>query len=243
MRRGTLCSASLVHQMRLPPGSRTEMRHVAGVVAALFLIWMAIGSPLATLHHASLTAHMVQHLLLMSVAPPLVWLYLPVVPTPQRWRNIQSALTHPALCWWAATIVLVAWHVPALFTLAVESRAWHVAQQTSFLIAGLLFWWPVIRPWRIAEGAPRWSMVLYLFLATLPCDILGAFLVFSDRVAYPVYLSIPRHSALSVLDDQQLAGALMWTVATIVYLAAGGILSARLLLPQSDPDPRGAEVA
>ena len=91
---------------------------------------------------------------------------------------------------------------------------------------------------------PRsWSIVLYLFLATLPCDILGAYLVFSERVAYPVYLSMPRHSALSVLDDQQLAGALMWTVVTIVYLVAGGILSARLLSPQSDTDPRGVEVA
>jgi putative membrane protein len=227
------------------------MRHVAGVVAALLLIWIAIGSPLATLHHASLTAHMLQHLLLMSVAPPLLWLYLPAVPTPTRWRNLQRLMTHPAFCWWAATIVLVAWHVPTLFTLAVESRAWHVVQQASFLIAGLLFWWPVIRPWRIAEGAPRWSMVLYLFLATLPCDILGAFLVFSDRVAYPVYFSThfstPGHSALSVLDDQQLAGALMWTVATIVYLVAGGILSVRLLFPQGDshphPHPRGVEVA
>lgn len=236
------------------------MRHLAGVLAAMLLIWIAIGSPLATLHHASLTAHMLQHLLLMSVAPPLVWLYLPVVPTPQRWRNIQRGMTHPALCWSAATIVLVAWHVPALFTLAVESRAWHLVQQTSFLIAGLLFWWPVIRPWRIAEGTPGWSMVLYLFLATLPCDILAAYLVFSERVAYPVYLSIPRHSALSVLDDQQLAGALMWTVVTFVYLAAGAILSARLLSPQSgaravlvrssgaahgatDTDPRGVEVA
>jgi cytochrome c oxidase assembly factor CtaG len=236
------------------------MRHVAGVVAALLLIWIAIGSPLATLHHASLTAHMLQHLLLMSVAPPLVWLYLPAVPTAQRWRKIQRAMTHPALCWSAATIVLVAWHVPALFTLAVESRAWHVVQQASFLIAGLLFWWPVIRPWRIAEGTPSWSMVLYLFLATLPCDILAAYLVFSERVAYPVYLSMPRHSGLSVLDDQQLAGALMWTVVTIVYLAAGVILSTRLLSPQSgaraalvpsggaargstDTDPRGVEVA
>jgi putative membrane protein len=219
------------------------MRHVAGVVAALLLIWIAMGSPLATLHHASLTAHMLQHLLLMSVAPPLVWLYLPAIPTPQRWRKIQTAMTHPALCWWAATIVLVAWHVPDLFTLAMESRAWHVVQQTSFLIAGLLFWWPVIRPWRIAAGTPSWSMVLYLFLATLPCDVLGAFLVFSDRVAYPVYLSMPRHSMLSALDDQQLAGSLMWTVVTIIYLAAGAILSARLLSPQSQSDPRGVEVA
>ena len=73
--------------------------------------------------------------------------------------------------------------------------------------------------------------------------ILSGFLVFSDRVAYPVYFSMPRHSALSVLDDQQLAGALMWTVATIVYLVAGGILSARLLFPQGASHPRGVGVA
>ena len=102
--------------------------------------------------------------------------------------------------------------------------------------------------------------MVYLFLATLPCDVLSAFLVYSERVAYPVYLSTPRHSGLSVLEDQQLAGALMWTVVTIVYLAAAAILSTRLLSRQGgaetafarsefagspllDDDPHSAEVA
>ena len=76
-------------------------------------------------------------------------------------------------------------------------------------------------------------MILYLFLATLPCDILSGFLVFSERVAYPVYLSTSRQSGLSVLADQQCAGALMWTCVTIVYLVAGAILSTHLLSPQS----------
>ena len=75
-------------------------------------------------------------------------------------------------------------------------------------------------------------MVVYLFLATLPCDVLSGFLVFSERVVYPVYLSVPRHSSLSVLEDQQLAGALMWTAVTILYLVAGAILSTRLLSVQ-----------
>jgi cytochrome c oxidase assembly factor CtaG len=115
----------------------------------------------------------------------------------------------------------------------MHSHVWHGIESTSFLVAGVLFWSPVVRAgWSDASTPTGWSIVAYLFLATLPCDILSAFLVFSERVAYPIYLSMPRRSSLSVLDDQQLAGALMWTVVTIVYLTAGVILSARLLSPQ-----------
>jgi cytochrome c oxidase assembly factor CtaG len=98
-------------------------------------------------------------------------------------------------------------------------------------VAGLLFWWPVVQPWPNAPTEPRWSILLYLFLATLPCDILSAFLVFSERIAYPVYLSASRLSNFSVLADQQCAGALMWTCITIVYLVPAAILSTRLLAP------------
>jgi hypothetical protein len=87
---------------------------------------------------------------------------------------------------------------------------------------------------------------LYLFFATLPCDILSGFLVFSERVAYPVYLSNPGQSSLSVLADQQFAGALMWTCVTVVYLVAGAILSTYLLSPQisatPEIDPQSIEV-
>ena len=79
----------------------------------------------------------------------------------------------------------------------------------------------------------KWSALLYLFLATLPCDILSAFLVFSDRVAYPLYFSMPRHFGFSVLEDQQCAAALMWTCVTLVYLVPAAILSTRLLSPRS----------
>jgi cytochrome c oxidase assembly factor CtaG len=89
-------------------------------------------------------------------------------------------------------------------------------------------------------------MLLYLFLATLPCDILSGFLVFCDRVVYPLFLSSPRSFGLSALEDQQCAGALMWTCVTLVYLTAGAVFTARLLslnrldelaLPQFDPRP------
>ena len=230
----------------------------------LFLIGVAVGSPLAVLHEALLTGHMIQHLLLMTFAAPMILLGEPVMLLSHglrrqfvravigplvRWRLVQQlgrALAEPAFCWVAALAALTVWHVPAAFTLGMQSEAWHVVEQASFLGTGLLFWWPVVQPWPSVSRWPDWSIILYLFLATLPCDILSGFLVFSERVAYPVYLSTSGQSSLSALADQQCAGALMWTCVTIVYLVAGTILSTRLLSPQSSAapeiDPQSLEV-
>jgi putative membrane protein len=134
-----------------------------------------------------------------------------------------------ALCWTVSALTLLGWHVPALFTLGLHSEVWHSVEQASFLVAGFLFWWPVVQPWPSVSTGPQWSTLLYLFLATLPCDILSGFLVFSDRVAYPLYFTMPRHFGFSVLEDQQCAAALMWTCVTLVYLVPAAILSTRLL--------------
>jgi cytochrome c oxidase assembly factor CtaG len=141
-------------------------------------------------------------------------------------------LAQPSFCWLAAAGALVGWHVPAAFTFGLHSEAWHAVEHASFLGTGLLFWWPVVQPWP-SVSRPDISITLYLFLATLPCDILSGFLVFCDRVVYPVYFSSPQPFGLSALQDQQCAGALMWTCVTVVYLIAGTIVTARLLLPQS----------
>lgn len=213
----------------------------------LFLIWVAVGSPLAAFDEELLTFHMVQHLLLMTLAPPLILVSAPVMPLlhglPRqfvqgilgplfRWPAIEClgrVLAQPAFCWLAAAAALVGWHIPAAFTLALRSEAWHVIEHASFLGTGLLFWWPVVQPWPSVPTWPRWWIVLYIFLATLPCDILSAFLVFSDRVVYPVYSLAPRYFDISLLEDQECAGALMWTCVTVVYLVPAAILTTRLL--------------
>jgi putative membrane protein len=140
-------------------------------------------------------------------------------------------LSHPAICWLGAATTLVAWHIPAVFMLGLRSQMWHGIEQASFLATGLLFWWPVIQSRPIVSKWPESSMLLYLFLATLPCDILSGFLVFCDRVVYPVFLSSPQSFGLSALEDQQCAGALMWTCVTVVYLIAAAVFAARLLSP------------
>ena len=219
-----------------------------GFMLGLFLIWLAIASPLSALDHEMLTAHMVQHLLLMTFAAPFILLgaalktllyglpYRLVKIMGRSFRStglhrVWNALTHPVICWLGAVSTLVAWHIPAVFVLGLRSQMWHGIEQASFLATGLLFWRPVVQPQRSASKWPEPSLLVYLFLATLPCDLLSGFLVFCDRVVYPVYFSSSQPFGLSALEDQQCAGALMWTCVTLVYLIAGAIVTARLLSP------------
>jgi cytochrome c oxidase assembly factor CtaG len=106
----------------------------------------------------------------------------------------------------------------------------HEAQRASFFASGLLFWIPVVEP--NLEKWPQWSIPLYLFLATLPCDALSAFLTFSDRVVYPSYLSAPRLLNISPLQDQEMAGALMWVFVTFIYAIPAITITIRILSPK-----------
>jgi putative membrane protein len=231
---------------------RTPIWRAFSFLTGLILIWVAVASPIAALDHQLLTVHMLQHLLLMTFAPPLIWLAAPVDSIshglPGRfvenllaplWRSqttktLAEAIRSPKFAWLAACVVLVGWHIPSLFALGMSSSPWHLFEHLSFLAAGLLFWWPVIQP--AASGSRQdLSMILYLFFATLPCDILSGFLVFSDRVVYPMYFSSLHLLGLSPLLDQQCAAALMWTCVTIVYLVAGAILTMHLLSPECFP--------
>jgi putative membrane protein len=240
-------------RLRRHPHEKVKTWRVGSFVFGLLLIWIATASPLAILDHETLTAHMVQHLLLMTLAPPLILLGLPRKPLVYGlpWRFVQAiggplrseplqqfvnVITHPAFCWLAAAGTLVVWHIPSVFMLGLQSVTWHRIEQVSFLATGLLFWWPVIESSRNALKWPEPTILLYLFLATLPCDILSGFLVFCDRVVYPVFLSSPNSFGFSALEDQQCAAALMWTCVTFVYLIAGTIFTARLLSPHRSDD-------
>ena len=238
------------HRMLGVSSTTISAWHAASFLLGMSLVWAALGSPLVAYDHDLLTVHMIQHLLLMTFAPALILLGEPLL---AFWHGLARpekvlvgrlfqrpvaqwsgwAISRPALCWTVSALVLLGWHVPALFTLGMHSELWHSVEQVSFLGAGFLFWIPVIQPWPGVSTGPQWSTLLYLFLATLPCDILSGFLVFSDRVAYPVYFSMPRHVGFSVLEDQQCAAALMWACVTLVYLVPAAILSTRLLSPRS----------
>jgi putative membrane protein len=191
-------------------------RRIAAFAGGLAALWIAVASPVSHLDHHLLTAHMVQHLLLMLVAAPLILLGVPRL----HWRP------NVVVSWLAGSLTVIVWHVPAIFELALSSPFWHAFEHASFFVAGILFWWPAVQSGLEAQS---WSLPIYLFLATLPCDALSAFLVFCGYVVYPQYLPGHRLFGLSPLDDQALAGALMWVTVTFAYLIPALVLTARLL--------------
>jgi putative membrane protein len=182
---------------------------------------------------------MVRHILVGAVAPPLVWLAASGFPQP-RWllrpKSLGRLMTNPTWSWLAATLTVIGWHVPAAFDLAQRSAVWHGAQDASFFVTGLLFWWPIVRPWSEVPQLPRGAAPLYLFAATLPCDALSAFLVFCDRVVYRQHLVEPRHFGMSALADQQAAGAVMWVSITFIYLVPAIAMTVQALSPARQID-------
>jgi cytochrome c oxidase assembly factor CtaG/polyferredoxin len=216
--------------------SRWDWRQLAAFTGGLGMIFLALGSPIEIYAPFLLQVHMAQHLLLMMVAPPLLWLGEPLIPllrglpAPVRtyWvapvfrsaliRRIFGRLTWPgaALVLFTATSWL--WHWPPLYELALRSDRWHYVQHVCFLLAGLLFWYPVVRPF---PARPRWSSWLllpFLILADVQNTVLSALLTFSNHVLYPYYEEVPRLNGLSALSDQAAAGVLMWVPGSVAYL-------------------------
>jgi putative membrane protein len=243
-------------------------RRLTFFMGGVFALWIAVGSPLAAFDDDLLSIHMVQHILLMAVAPPLILLGAPALPLlhglPQsfvrsvlgpllRWPAMQwlgHVLTHPVFCWLAATVTLIAWHSPSAFEFALRSEVWHEVEHACFFTTSILFWWPVVQPWPSVARWPRWSIPLYLFMGMMANDALSAFLAFCDRVLYPSYASASRLFQISPLDDQALAGALMWVFGSFVYLIPAVVITLRMLSPRGsyrpsvyDPSPESPTTA
>ncbi len=216
---------------------RFDTGRLAVFLGGLGAITLAIASPLDALAGQLLSAHMTQHLLLMMVAPPLLWLGAPVAPMlrglPRRIRRSVAAglasrpvrttadvIAHPAFGWVSFAVAFWAWHTPRLYELALQSHAWHHLEHACFFATAMLFWRPVILAWPARSPWPRWTMIPYLLLADLQNTVLAAILTLSDRVIYPAYAMIARAGTISALEDQSLAGAIMWVPGSLVFLFA-----------------------
>ena len=230
---------------------RWSSGQLVAFLGGLASVFLALGSPIEPFAGLLLQVHMVQHLLLMMAAPALVWLGEPLLPLlrglPRPIRTVWIAplfrstllrrffawLTHPLRALPLFTAVTWLWHLPAAYDLALRSPGWHYLQHGCFLAAGLLFWYPVVRPY---PARPRWSLWLlapYLILVDVQNTVLSALLTFSDRVLYPWYEAVPRLGGLSCLEDQSSAGVIMWVPGSAVFLLPLFAIGLRLL---SSPD-------
>jgi len=238
------------------PG-RVPAWRLASFLAGLATVWIAWSARIDALTHYLLVAHMVQHLLLALVAPPLLLLGSPVLVFRRgtgraarrqpgefarsarvAWAGrLGSWLTHPVFAGSIMVAITIFWHIPAVFQMAMSSGRWHAVENATFLASSVLFWWPVILPWPGTPQWPRWTVPLYLLGADMPVSVLSAYLAFCGHVVYPAYLAVPRPFAISALNDQVAAAMLMWVAMLLVFLAAAVAVILELIEPSWRPGP------
>jgi cytochrome c oxidase assembly factor CtaG len=224
-------------------------------VSGLAALWIALASPIDALDDYLLTAHMLQHFILMSVAPPLLVLSAPTVPLLRglprpfirvlsrpvfraRWFHaICRLITHPVFAWLAMNIAYLGWHVPAMFELTFTSERIHDFEHLCFFLTSVAFWWVVLAPWPSQPRWPRWTVIPYLLGADILNTVLSATLAFSGRVLYAPYAEAVRISSLTPLKDQVAAGSEMWVLNSLVMLAPAVAITLQLLMPRALRDP------
>ncbi|HEX4074822.1 MAG TPA: cytochrome c oxidase assembly protein [Candidatus Acidoferrales bacterium] len=234
------------------PGRFTPWR-LACFLGGIATLEIALASPIDTFDPFLLTDHMIQHMFLMVIVPPLVLLGDPLIPLLRgmpRWaaRNVVgpflsrspiarlgALLVDPPVALLLLSVAMVGWHLPVGYDLALRSPGWHEVEHACFLVTSLLFWWPVIQPWPSRPHWPAWGIPVYLLLGDFVNSVISAFLAFSERVIYPWYLAVPRLGGLSAQNDQVAAGAVMWVIGSFAFLIPAAVITVKLLSPQPPP--------
>ena len=225
--------------------------HVLAFAGAMTALVVALVSPVDRLGGTLFSAHMVQHLLLILVGAPLLVLSAPdraftwALPraTQRRLarllnrdpvRGVAGWLTRPITAWLLHAVVLWVWHIPGPYAAALESDAIHAVEHAGFFGTALLFWWVVLRPPR--RRAAYGLGVLFVFATAMQSGVLGALITFAGSAWYPAHADGAALWGLTALEDQQLAGLVMWVPAGLVYVLAAGLLCAAWLeLPRPRP--------
>lgn len=246
---------------RWPERSREHSRwRTASYLGGLLLATLLYESPLDRLgeHHFSL--HMVQHSIAMMIVPPLILLGAPTTPMlrglPRGFRNhvvtpalnnrvVQAAwgfLTHPIIAIVLFTVTTWAWHLmPGWYDRALNDDFLHDIQHVSFILIGIIFWWNIIDPAPRRSRVPIGFRIVYFYGAMVPKHFLAAMITFADSVFYPTYERVHLFLPGTPLQDQQLAGLLLWIpFGEFINLTTAGIIFA-IWWRQADRNQRAEE--
>ena len=205
-------------------------KRIISFTLGVWAIFIALHSPLDVLSDEFLfSAHMVQHLVLTLVVPPLLlmgtpgWLIRPIL----RSSTVFSAakvLTHPVAAFLVFNGVFAIWHVPVIYEAGLNHLSVHIVQHLLFMAAGVLMWWPVLSPLPELPRLPYGGQVLYLFVLSMPPAIIGGLITFSNDVLYNTYEQAPRLWGISAEADQQIGGVMMKLPGFLILVAAAGII-------------------
>jgi len=211
-------------------GLAAPRRRVTAFGASLVVLGVALNGPLHNLSDGYLfSAHMVQHLALTLVFPPLLlygtpaWVVRPLLGPAWVLRSARRA-TRPlaAGALFSAPITLL--HVPQFYESALEHHPLHIVQHLVFIATAVIMWWPILSPVPELPRASYPTQLIYLFALGLPMSLAGALITLSEQVLYPFYAGAPRVWGLAPLADQQLGGLLMWVVGTIYLWVAASVV-------------------
>ena len=212
-------------------------------------LFAALVSPIDALGGYSLTMHMLQHLLLTLVAPPLMllgtpnWLFRPILRLPFA-LPVGRFITNPIAVFLIYNAVLLSWHAPALYDAALRQQPIHIVEHVMFFGIATLSWWPVFSPLDELPRAHPLAQTAFLFFQALPTTILGALIAFAPTLLYPHYATVPNPFGMTALDDQQLAGLIMWVPGSLVYFAVLSVVFIRWLnRDDRESDPRAQQTS
>ena len=206
-----------------PASAIQQTAFVGGTV----LLFLSLNGPLHDLSDNFLfSAHMVQHLIITLIVPPLWLMGLPRWALRPLLRNdtelmIARAVTGPVAAFAIYNLVFIGWHFPSMYNWALVNHNAHILQHMLFIGAATLMWWPVVDPVPELERLQTPVRLLYMAALGIPMSIVSAIITFAEQVMYPWYDAAPRvFETLSAVDDQQLGGVIMWVPGMIVFWIA-----------------------
>ena len=225
------------------PGSAPVPRaRIFTFLLGSFILFIALVSPLGTLSDGYLfSAHMIQHMLITLIAPPLLllgtprWLFRPFVMTRFGLR-VGRVLTNPVVAYVLFNGAFLLWHAPSYYDAALRNQYIHILQHVIYIGTATLMWWPIFGVLDELPRLPEPAQCLYLFFMIIPSGILGAMLTFSSTVLYPTYANAPRVWDMSALQDQRTAGLIMWMPAKLIFLAVMTVIFFRFMNREDDDE-------
>lgn len=212
-----------------------SLARLASLLAGMALVLVALVSPVDRLAEQLFFIHMVQHLLLIDLAPILVLLGLTKVllrPATRRLMRLERAagpLAHPVFAIALYVAMMWIWHIPALYDAALEHSVVHVVEHLAFAVAGGLYWWHLLSPIRSRRRLGGMGPVLYMVSTKVLVGLLGIGLAFAPGVIYGFYERQPGYWGISPETDQAIGGLIMATEQSIVMGVALAYLFVRAL--------------
>lgn len=224
---GVAYGAATLWRRRLDPQAPVEADKIVSFAGALGVLFVALTGPVHDLSDYYLfSAHMIQHMMLVFAMPPLLlhgvpgWMARPLLRDP-RLLALGRALTRPVGAFATFNVVLVAWHLPPLYNLAMEQHPVHIVEHLMIMAASVILWWPLLSPLPELPRTPYPVQMLYLFVVGLPMVMVAIFISMADSLLYPYYAASPRvWASLTPQIDQHLGGLIMWIPGGMVFLVA-----------------------